>query len=654
MAPKKRAVDEVTISVIWNRLMTITREVGERVVTTSQSYVMANARDLGPVLLTEKGEIVCQVEFLPCHCLLAEIPTKAILEKFGKLDEGDMVLGNDGFIVRSGHLPDWTFLVPVYYQGKLVFYWHFRGHMADGGGAYSGSYFPRAYDCISEGINIPPIKLIEKGKVDEKAREIIFDNIRTSAAVWSDCMVIYGSINRGIEDIKALIEKYGSDTVKAVCDEMMNRGEEAMRREIAAIPDGEYYGETAVDWDGSVPNRPVWVRVKLTIKIDEMTIDFSESMDQVDFVNSPLGNTYCYTYLPVYYTMDPDLPHNHGALVPIHIIAPDGKVVNPTRPHTYGACACHIGEEIIDACTQALGKATPKSMGSFSRHFSVDLAGRLPVKDPRSGQDLEYFAAPFLEEGGSGAVQGYDGWDGMCGASMSGVILRGSVEVCELMLPFRWDELNLATDSEGAGEFRGCRGTTAVRVCTAPLGAVTLLMAGDASGKYFPPSGVWGAPYAPTNELQIKRQGQEEKEEFPTMDMQPIFPGDVLYTLACGGAGWGNPLNRDPDKIKEDVRDGLVSTKRARVTYGVVIDPKSLTDNPEDVAVDYKATEELRRKLKNDPRYRHPNDVRDEARAGKISTKEAEDIYEVVLKQDDNRIVIDFKATEILRNNLNV
>ena len=95
MAQQKYQVDEVTISVIWNKLMNITREVGERVVLGAQSYVMANARDLGPVLLDKNGHIVCQVEYLPCHCLVAEIPTKAILDKFGKLDEGDLVLGLD-------------------------------------------------------------------------------------------------------------------------------------------------------------------------------------------------------------------------------------------------------------------------------------------------------------------------------------------------------------------------------------------------------------------------------------------------------------------------------------------------------------------------------------------------------------------------------
>ena len=324
-------IDPTTLTVVWNRLLTLTRECGERVVHSAQSYVMGLARDLGPVLLTPEVEIVTSVEFLPCHCLLAEIPTQAILDVFGKLSPGDMAIGNDAYRIKSGHLPDWTFIVPVYWHGELVFYCHFRAHQSDSGGALSGSYFPRAYDCIAEGLNIPPVKIIKKGKVSEDVRAVILDNVRTPGAVWSDTMLIYGSIQRMERDICALVDRYGLDTVRACSREIIRRDEVATRNQIKALPDGVYYGESASDWDGSVPDRKVWVRVKLTVKGDEMTFDFSESDDQVDFINSPLGNTHAYVFLALFLNIDPGVPHNHGSRVPVHIIAPEGKVVNPTR-----------------------------------------------------------------------------------------------------------------------------------------------------------------------------------------------------------------------------------------------------------------------------------------------------------------------------------
>lgn len=596
---KRKSVDPITLSVMWNRLLTITREAGERVVHSAQSYVMANARDLGPVLLNDKAQIVTSVEFLPCHCLLAEIPTKAILGKFGKLDPGDMVLGNDGFIVKSGHLPDWTWLVPIYWHDELVFYMHFRAHVMDTGGAFSGSYFPRAYDCIAEGLNIPPVKIIKKGKINEEVREVIFDNIRTPGGVWSDLMLIYGSIMRAEKDICELVDKYGLDTVNACCDEMIRRDEEATRAEIRQFPEGVYYGAQAVDWDGSTPNRPVWIRVKLTVKGDEMTFDFSESDNQVDFVNSPLGNTHAYVYLAFFLAIDPSIPHNHGARVPVNIIAPEGKVVNPTRPHTFGACACSCGCEIYEACTQALGKASPdKTQAPSSKHSGCAVSGRLPIIDPRTGSDLEFFGAPFMEESGIGAPKGYDGWDGMVGCPLYGVIYRGSVEMCEFYFPFIWPVLKFEQNYEGAGEFIGARGTFAVRENIAPPGARVIFMTGDTAGEYFSPQGVAGAPPAPLSEMRLRRAGKSDWEVVHTIDMVEAYPGDILTTKAGGGAGWGDPLTRDVEKVKNDVRDELISVQRARDVYGVVIKPESLGKDPWNIEVDYRATEQKRKNLK--------------------------------------------------------
>ena len=204
-------------------------------------------------------------------------------------------------------------------------------------------------------------------------------------------------------------------------------------------------------------------------------------------------------------------------------------------------------------------------------------------------------------------------------------------------------------DMEGAGQWIGARGSVAVRHCNSPEGAKTLLMAGDASGTYFPPAGSNGAPYAPTGNLYMKTAGSDEKEFFPTMCMKPMFPGDILYTECMGGGGYGNPLDRDPEKIRLDVRDEYISVERARNVYGVVINPTSLTDNPEDVAVDTAATDALRKELRDDPKYRHIDDVRDDVRAGKISVEEAKDKYSVVIVENLGYRVIDYKATEHLR-----
>lgn len=590
-------VDPITLSVVWNRLLNLTRDMGERVVHSAQSFVMGVARDLGSVLLNDQAQIITAVEFLPSHCLLAEVPTKAILDKFGQLERGDMVIGNDPFILRSGHLCDWTFLVPIYYKDELLFYGHFRGHMMDTGGSFQGSYFPRAYDIIAEGINLVPLKLMEKGEVNRVAKDIIFRNVRNSNGVWSDVMLIYGSISKGEDAIAEIVEKYGIDTVRACFDEIITRTEKAVRDEIREMPDGEYYGDSAVDWDGSV-DKPVRIKVKLTVKGDELIYDFTGTDEQVDFVNSPLGNTSCYTYLATFLTMDPSIPRNHGSMAPIKIIAPEGTVVNPVRPGTVGACGCSSGTEIYEACAEAIAKAVPeKAQGLFCRHLTVNCTGRLPFIDPRSGQKFEYFGAPFIEEGGSGARKGYDGWDGMCSTPLAGVVARGSVEVCEYFMPFMWHVAELGQDREGPGEFMGSRGVVSERENVGPPGSLLILMSGDTSGQKFSPKGVAGAPPVPLGELEILNPGKTEKELFRTMDMSTMEIGAKLFTKAHGGSGWGDPLDRDLEKVMKDVRDQYISIERARDVYGVVFKNDG-SENPEDTEVDIEATEDLRKEKK--------------------------------------------------------
>jgi N-methylhydantoinase B len=652
---KGATVDPITLSVVWNRLLTITRECGERVVHSAQSFVMGNARDLGPVILTPDSEIVTSVEFLICHCLLAEIPTKAILNKFGKLDPGDMVVANDAFIIQSGHLPDWTWLMPIYYKNELVYYLHFRGHVMDSGGALSGSYFPRAYDCIAEGLNIPPVKIMKRGVPNEEVREVIYDNIRTPAGVWADQELIYGSIMRLQDDVCNIIERYGLDTLQACTREMIRRDELATRQQIKEIPDGVYYGESASDWDGTTPDKQVWIRVKLTVKGDEMTFDLSESDDEVDFINSPLGNTYAYIYNAIFLVLDASIPHNHGARIPVNIICREGSVVYPTRPHTYGACACSVGPMAYEACAMALAKALPElAQAPASRHFCVDYAGRLPLTDPRTGHDLEFFGAPFIEEGGSGAVKGYDGWDGVVGSCLMGVAKRGSVEENELAFPFRWDTVEIDPDSEGAGEYRGSRGTYSKRYCTMPKEGRMMLMSGDCDGATYPPHGVVGAPPAPVGEIYMIRAGKKKWEIFKTLDMGPMFAGDLLITKAMGGGGWGNPFDRDPEKIRLEVRDGLLTPQRARHAYGVVITQKN-KNNPETVGVDYKATEALRKQLRDKSVYRDMEAVAEDVRAGKISVAKAKSTYGVVMIHPwhaPEKLLIDYKATQELRKTI--
>jgi N-methylhydantoinase B len=593
------AADPATLPVVWNRLITMIQVCGERVMHSAQSPLMALARDLGPALLDPEGNLICTADFLPHHTLVAEVPQKNILKKLGKLDPGDAVVANDSHIIQSGHMLDWTCVVPIYYKDELIFYGHFRGHMLDSGGAFQGGYFPGTYDCYGEGLNIPPLKMYKKGVLNKDVRELILNNNRTPGPVWADYELERNSLLKMQGDIGQLIEEYRLNQVKACVREMIRRVEIATRKQIKQIPDGEYLGESAVDWDGTTPDKQVFVRVKLIVKGDEMTFDFTDSDEQAEFINSPLGVTYACTFQSVFWAFDSSMPPNHGSMIPIHIIAPAGRVVNPTRPHTYGGCGCACGTQITEACCHALAQAIPDlAMADWSKHFACNASGRLPEIDPRTGRAREYFQAPFTEEGGNGAVKGFDGWDGVCAGGASGMVIRGSVEEQEIAYPVRFDVLELMQDSEGAGEFIGARGTYGERVCTAPPGARTFLQTGDVSGDTYPCFGVAGAPPLPLNTLRLLRAATGEKEVIKAVDLYELFPGDILYTQCFGGGGWGSPLNRDPEKVRFNAVEGLLSFKRAKNVYGVILKQADKA-NPETIEVDYEATEKLRQKLKS-------------------------------------------------------
>jgi N-methylhydantoinase B len=648
----KEELDPITLSVVWNRLLALTYECGERLHLAAQSWVMGAARDLGCVLMTPEMEIATQVEFLPCHTLGSELPATVMLSWHPNLGPGDMILANDGHIIKAGHMPDWSTLSPIFYKGEIVFYVYLRGHQADTGGAFSGGYFPRAYDCISEGLNIPPIKIMKQGKPNEEVRQLLFNNIRTREAVWADLMVMYGSAIKMEEGVGELIDKYGLETIKASVAEMMRRDEIATRDQIRAMPDGVYYGECACDWDGSVPNKQVWVRVQMTVNGDELTFDWSDSDDQVDFINSPLGNTYTYTYFGLFLTLDSGIPHNHGSMRAVKIVAPEGKCVNPKRPATYGGCGCSLGQEITQATLKALAKAVPdKVMGNPSWQFEADITGRLPIIDPRSGQEQEYFANPFIAEGGTGAVKGYDGWDGECGVGGMGALKRGSVEESELYLPIRYAIVKTAPDSEGPGEFTGARGTYSERICLIPPGRKMQIQAGNCSGATYPPYGAAGAPPARVGAMHILRNRKKKKDIFRTVDVDYCYFGDKMMVTAMGGGGWGDPFKRDPEKVRKAVMNGYLTVEKAKSVYGVAV-TQTDKSNPETIEINSKLTQKLRKRLPGLPIYRHIDMVRDDVRSGRISVHSAREKYGVVFQPnygEIKRILVDYIGTQELR-----
>jgi N-methylhydantoinase A/oxoprolinase/acetone carboxylase beta subunit/N-methylhydantoinase B/oxoprolinase/acetone carboxylase alpha subunit len=585
-------IDPTTFSVIWNKFEYLTEQIGQKILYATQSFVTANARDLGQTLVNMKGKIVVASAYLPIHTMVAEEAIRGLESYFhGDYEPGDFIVANDPYIVKGGHLPDWNFVRPIFYKDEHLGYFQAKTHVTDTGGFLPGGYGPGAYDIIAEGLNIPPLKVIKKGALQKDLWGFLLRNIRNPTEVDMDTNLINGAMAQAEAQIGIMCEKYGVETVKACMEDIVFAGEKAMRAEIAKIPDGTYYGESATDWDGQT-DKPVWVRVKVTVKGEEITFDFSESDPQATFVNVPLGLTKM-DVLPGFYSLiDRNVPKNGGTMNPLTIIAPEGTVVNPRYPATVGASQIAVGVQIEEACMYALDKAVPEqAMAGWSKHLCPIQIGMDPrVIDPRTGHIRQYFSETFASDGGSGALKGYDGWQGVAILGSGANFGRPNMEFYEATCPYVVTRYEVLPDYEGAGEFRGGPGTLVELVAYTAEDAPSFLMTGNSDGTRFKTPGVAGGQDAPQAEMYVEAV-DGTRRVLRTMVTVPIFPGEKCITKAPGGGGWGSPLNRDVRKVQKDVAEGLVSLGRARDVYGVVLDPETLE-------IQLEATEELRKELK--------------------------------------------------------
>lgn len=597
---KRKRIDPLTLAVVEARFNALNQELGARLFRQCFSVPTSHIRDLGTVLFDKDERTLNIGNFMPVHTGGSDVSLKGMLDWIGrdKIHPDDFIIGNDPFIVRFGHVADWSFLRPIFYKGELVFYHFARTHQYDSGGAYPGCYFPRSYDCHGEGLMIPPVKIIERGKIDERAYSIILRNLRGSTLVRADNMLVYGSMKKIEERIIGLLKEYGKDTVMAACDELINRAREAVRQVISKWPAGTYRAERASDWDGTT-DKPVWVRLALTIKPDKgkLIFDFSDSDPQADFVNVPLGQVWSSVASGLLWCLPPGLPRNQGFFDCMEIVTKEGTVLSPVYPATCASQAVTLGSEITECVQLAIAQVAPKETpATWGRHVNPLYAGKRRDKmDPRTGSISEYTAHTFHAVASSGAAYGYDGVDGSGSSPLGGAMIRAPIEVEEWYIPYRWLHYEFLPDSAGAGQWRGGLGTHVEalnvynREVWQPLDCLT--MSGNADGERFGSVGLMGGKGGTKTKLEIVRKGK--RLPYRTFDLQYLEPEDILVSNSGGGGGVGDPLDREVEKVRLDTLNEYISIQAARELYGVVIDPERFE-------VDDEATKALRAKLKGE------------------------------------------------------
>jgi N-methylhydantoinase B len=575
-------LDPVTIATVWHSMQMISREMRHIIDRTAQSYLIAELHDVSAGIWTAQGDTVAIPEGLPCQFLGSRFAIQAILERFGNdLHPGDIILTNDPYHGgHNCHLPDWGFFRPIFYKGELLFFTMARGHMMDTGGSFPGGYFPNGYDIHAEGLCIPPLKIIEKGRERADLMELIFNNVRWPQEIRMDSYAMIAATKKAEERVTELLDKYGRQTLLACVNEMIARTEVAVRADIARIPDGVYYGEAATDDDGTTLDEAVWIRAEVTVKGNEMIVDLSRSDAQrTGFVNSIFATTYSQVIGAAILMLDPALAnfHNEGTLRPIQVIAPEGLVVNCQYPVTVGASPLSIGVQIMEAVLQALGKAVPeRAMAAWGKHRGDYFF----ATDPRSNR--RYVRTSFDYDGGGGAVWGYDGYPAISNLSTLGAVSRGNVEEDEIRFPWRVLKWRLTPDLMGAGRWRGGPGMHWEAVNEGGDGR---MVTGSTDGDEMTGFGAHGGLSSPKSQTVVHRDGQEIRVR-PHRNIE-LKTGDRIVKFSSGGGGVGLPIERDPTAVREDVLNGYVSHDAALDVYKVVLDRNTLE-------VDWQRTRDLR------------------------------------------------------------
>ena len=565
---KYSPIDPIRVAVIGNRLDAISKEIGQTMLRTSRSPIFSEARDFVTAVFDKELRLVAQTAYIPVLMGALPFAIRSIAETFaGDINEGDVFILNDPYH-GNNHPPDINIAKPVFFDGKLEFWSICKGHHADVGGGGVAGYNPAARSVWEECIRIPPAKLYDAGKLNKALWDTILLNVRLPFLVEGDLHCEVGAVTRGERSLLALLAKYGAEPVNLAIEQIFDASEKQMRAAIATVPNGAYAAQRFVDHDGINKERMIAVRLNIRVDEEDITFDFSGSDAQAaGYVNSTVPNTLSSAYLALFMSIGSEVRFNEGALRALHVVAPEGTIINPAEPAPVTGCTINTAQTIIEAAWLALSQAVPDKVDAAWARWCAPASMGMNPRTGRLFGDIH-----FMCKGGGGASQGLDGWDHIGTVVCAGGVRAPDPELHELVNPYTVLQYEYWPDSAGAGEWRGGMGTIYRWRVEADNIAVANFGGGNREATV--PFGLAGGKAAPKHQLYLK-QGDETIE----VDAESFYQygtGDVFEIFQSGGGGFGDPQRRALASVREDVVDGVVSVDQARAQYGVVIDPDSL------------------------------------------------------------------------------
>jgi N-methylhydantoinase B len=570
MNNQKGKFDPIPLEILWRRLVSIVDEADASVARTAFSSLLRDAHDYTCMFTDSRGQELVQGTFCtPGQAGAMALGVKKIITAIPLADyrEGDVFIVNDPWLL-AGHLNDVCVLSPIFYLGVPVAFTACVFHHSDIGGRVSSDN----REVFEEGIYIPVAKLYDAGTLNEDLLNMIRWNVRTPEEVTGD---IRSQVSANHVCAQKIIEMMADEqltTLDDLADDIIDRTEMSMRSAIKEIPDGVYPHTGIIEGAGNKPD----MTIKLTVTVDDsdILVDFAGTSDQVDWgVNVVYNFTYAYVFMAIKSAFDPDIPINEGAIRPIRMTAPKGSIINCSFPSAVAA-RMQVGHFMTEMVFNALGPATPDNIiaGSGGTPAQTNiLYGRRADGPP--------WHTMIIRGGGMGASSRADGHH--C-AIFPANGANTPVEILESDTPLIVESRGLVMDSGGPGKQRG--GIGRQMIIRSPEGNKRTTIAVQAGRFVYPPQGIFKGRDG------TKAQFLKNKDPANPSTLTFCDAGDKISFISAGGGGYGAPFERDPTAVEQDVQYGYVSIEHAKLDYGVVIDPDSLT-------LDLNSTLELRKNI---------------------------------------------------------
>jgi N-methylhydantoinase B/oxoprolinase/acetone carboxylase alpha subunit len=549
----------VEVEIIRNALTAAAAEMDVTVWRTSRSTIVRELLDYSTAIFDAEGNNVAQSARIPSHLNSMGYGLRELLAKHvdaSRWGPDDVFITNDPYC-GGQHLPDILAFKPVEHEGRRIAFVGTLCHHLDMGGLAAGSYAATATEIFQEGLRIPPLKLVEGGRVNDAVWAMIRQNVRKPELVMGDLQSQLASLEVGAAALRRLAARYGAPAMLEAGRRILDMSEATMRAAISRMPDGVYRFADFLDDDGIALDRPIRLDVRLAIAGEEIEVDLSGCDAQVAGpVNATLASSQAAVMFAVMSAADdPSLAANAGCYRPVRVIAPEGSVVNARHPAPV-AHRIAVGHRLLNALFGALHQAVPNRIPAAYYGNSYVCTFQTVAADGSREVLVE------IEIGGSGAHPAKDGVNTYASGMHNNANIP--IEMIESQTPLEIARYALLPDSGGPGARRGGLGLVREWRVLSPRCVLTANMDRFRHAPY----GLAGGGAANRGRLLLIRDGQTRPIP-PKTDGMVLRQGDVVRLETSGGGGFGDPAARDPAALERDVALGYVSAAAARDVYRI-------------------------------------------------------------------------------------